>query len=486
MPSRAGEGRPSPLSLELGARGRELLGRRVERALDLSRRSSSQAVASLSLPVPSALDPSAAVLGARRPDDLFFCFEQPGRDDRALAGLGSAAVVEARGAGRFTEAAEGLRSLGRRVVAGDGADDPGAPPGSGPVLVGGFAFADDGGSTPEWSSFPPGRLVLPEVSLARRGADARLTVNVAVWPDDQPDEVVERAEERLAEMRPSGMPLLDPDPVARPQVASAAPPAHFEGAVARAVERIRAGELEKIVLAREVRVHTRSGIDAGPIVDALRTVFPDCFCFCVGTPNAAFVGASPELLVRREGSRVGTMALAGTSRRSADPAVDDHLGERLRASPKDAEEHRIVVDRIQRRLEPVSLWVTAADQPVLVKVQNVQHLATPIRAQLASPRSVVELAGLLHPTPAVGGEPREVAEPLIPALEGLDRGWYAGPVGWTDLSEDGEFCVGLRCALLEGPVAHLYAGNGIVADSDPSEELAETEAKLQALLPLFA
>ena len=441
---------------------------------------------SLSLPVPAALDAGAAVLGARRPDDLFFCFEQPGREDSALAGLGSVAAVEAAGADRFATVAREARSLGRRVVCGDPADDPAAPPGSGPVLVGGFAFAPEGGATPEWSSFPSARLVLPEVSFTRRGAEARLTVSAAVWPDDRPEEVVRRAEERLEELRPSGMPLLDPDPVARPRVSGAAPPSHFEGAVARAVERIRAGQLEKVVLAREVRVHTRSPIDAGPIVDALRTGFPECFCFCVGTPEAAFVGASPELLVRREGSRLGTMALAGTTRRSADPAVDDHLGEQLRASPKNAQEHRIVVDRIRRRLEPVSLWVTTADGPVLVKVQNVQHLATPIRAQLARPRSVVELAGLLHPTPAVGGEPREVAEPLIPELEGLDRGWYAGPVGWTDLAEDGEFCVGLRCALLEGHVAHLYAGNGIVADSDPSEELAETEAKLGALLPLFA
>jgi len=118
-------------------------------------------------------------------------------------------------------------------------------------------------------------------------------------------------------------------------------------------------------------------------------------------------------------------------------------------------------------------------------VQNVQHLATPIRAQLAEPVSTVELAGRLHPTPAVGGEPAAVAAPLIPALEGLDRGWYAGTVGWTDLAEDGEFCVALRCALLRGRVAHLYAGCGIVADSVPAEELAETEVKLEALLPLL-
>ncbi len=145
-----------------------------------------------------------------------------------------------------------------------------------------------------------------------------------------------------------------------------------------------------------------------------------------------------------------------------------------------------MVRRIERTLEPLSVWVTGSDDPVLVKVQNVQHLATPIRAQLADPLPAVELAGMLLPTPAVGGEPREAALPLIPALEGLDRGWYAGALGWTDLAEDGEFCVALRCALLRGEVAHLYAGCGIVRDSVPAEELAESEVKLQALLPLLS
>ena len=198
------------------------------------------------------------------------------------------------------------------------------------------------------------------------------------------------------------------------------------------------------------------------------------------------MGASPELLVRRDGQRAQTVALAGTTRRSADPSVDDHLGEQLLQSTKDREEQAIVARRIERTLDPVSLWVAAAEEPVLVKVHNVQHLATPIRAQLADPVPAVELAGMLLPTPAVGGEPREAALPLIPALEGLDRGWYAGAVGWTDLAEDGEFCVALRCALLRGRVAHLYAGCGIVRDSVPAEELAETEVKLQALLPLLS
>jgi salicylate biosynthesis isochorismate synthase/menaquinone-specific isochorismate synthase len=254
--------------------------------------------------------------------------------------------------------------------------------------------------------------------------------------------------------------------------------------VARAVERIAAGDLTKVVLAREVRAHSAKPYEPGAIFDGLRYGFPSCFCYLVGTPELAFVGASPELLARREGQRVQTVALAGTRRRSADPAVDSHLGEQLMQSPKDREEQAIVTRRIERTLDPVSVWVAAADEPVLVKVMNVQHLGTPIRAQLAEPLSAIEVAERLHPTPAVGGEPREDALPLIPALEGLDRGWYAGPVGWTDLAEDGEFCVALRCALLRGKVAHLYAGEGIVRDSVPAEELAANEAKLQALLPL--
>ena len=126
------------------------------------------------------------------------------------------------------------------------------------------------------------------------------------------------------------------------------------------------------------------------------------------------------------------------------------------------------------------------EEPEVVRIANIQHLATPIRAQLAAPVAAVELAGMLHPTPAVGGEPQDVALPLIRALEGIDRGWYAGPVGWTDANEDGEFCVALRCALVEGALARCYAGGGIVADSDPAAELAETEVKLGALLPVLA
>ena len=444
------------------------------------------AVAAVTVPVAAELDLSAAVLSARRPDDRYACLEQPDREGFVLAGLGQAVTLEARGPDRFADVASRARELGRAAFADDPAEDPLCPAAAGPVFVGGFAFADEGGSAPEWSGLAPACLVLPELTLVRQGSEARMTLATAVHPDADADAVVERLLARAGELAESSMPLLDPDPVERTRVASAAPPSHYEHAVERAVERIRAGELEKVVLAREVRAHAPADHDPAAVLGALRELFPACYCWCVGTPEAAFVGASPELLVRREGQRAQTVALAGTTRRSADPAVDDHLGEQLLRSAKDREEQAIVTRRIERTLAPVSLWVAAAEEPVLVKVTGVQHLATPIRAQLADPVPAVELAGLLLPTPAVGGEPREAALPLIPALEGLDRGWYAGAVGWTDLAEDGEFCVALRCALLRGRVAHLYAGCGIVRDSVPAEELAETEVKLQALLPLLS
>jgi salicylate biosynthesis isochorismate synthase/menaquinone-specific isochorismate synthase len=290
----------------------------------------------------------------------------------------------------------------------------------------------------------------------------------------------------VASLRAAPLPLLDPAPVSRATIASTAPPEHYEGAVARAVERIRSGAFEKIVLAREVAVHATAPHDAAAVLGVLRTAFTSCYIVCVGRGDAAFVAASPELLVRRDGLRAQTVALAGSTRRSADPAVDAHLGERLLRSDKDREEQAIVTRRIARALRPHSVWVAAPDDPAIIRVANIQHLATPIRAQLTYPVSAVELAGLLHPTPAVGGEPHAAAAPEIPALEALDRGWYAGCMGWTDANEDGEFCVGLRCALLRGREARCYAGVGVVRDSDPAAELAETEVKLGALLPVLA
>ncbi len=427
-------------------------------------------------------DPCAAVFASRRADDRWFCWEEPDRDGFALACLGSAHESASRGADRFADAAADAA----RVMRGRLADEPDdLPAAAGPVWTGGFAFATDGGREPHWSSLPPALLVLPELSMVRIGGRTWMTVN-ALGGGVSEAAIERRASARLNALEAKPMPLFDPSPRGDSSIASVTAPGAYETAVAAAVARIRAGELEKVVLAREVAVDAPAAHDAAATFGALREAFPSCFCFCVGTPEAAFLGASPELLVRRRGAGAATVALAGSTRRSADPAVDDHLGEQLLRSDKDREEHRIVARRIERKLAPRSVWVSADDEPVVVKVANIQHLATPVHAQLAEPLSAVALAGLLHPTPAVGGEPDAMAQDAIAELERMDRGWYAGPVGWMDAAEDGEFCVALRSALLRDRTAHLFAGAGIVADSDPAAELAETELKLEALLPLLA
>jgi salicylate biosynthesis isochorismate synthase len=465
----------------------------MQLAVKRARRSGKEILATISVPLPADVDPSAVVCASRRAGEQWFVFEQPDRGRAALASLGEAAHLSASGPDRFAVVADRWRGMSAAAVA-----DPTEGLGSGPIAVGGFAFAPDGGGAPHWAGFAPASLIVPEVALTRRAprrnrgdahAEVRLTLAAMAHPDDLAEELMARLERRLAELRDEPLPLLDPAPMGRYQVASAMPPEHYESAVASAVRLIEAGEIEKVVLAREVQVHAGGGAsiyDPAAVFGVLREAFPSCFVFCVGRGNATLVAASPELLVRREGHRVSTLALAGSTRRSADPAVDDHLGEQLLRDESYREEHAIVARRIERALRPHAVWVAAAPEPELVRIANIQHLATPIRAQLTAPIEALELAGLMHPTPAVGGEPAAPALRLIPALEGLDRGWYSGPVGWTDGTGDGEFCVALRCALLRGGVARCYAGNGIVRDSDPAKELAETEIKLQALLPLLA
>lgn len=470
----------------LPSQDRARLLQRLHLAVRRARADGEQTLAAISLPVDAGVDPSEVICASRRAGEQWFLLEEPDRGSWALAGTGEAVSLRAAGPGRFSSVAASWRAMCARAVC-DPADEPA---GGDPVAVGGFAFAPDGGGAPHWRGFEPASLTVPELTLIReqRGGEpyVRMAIAVLANPDDLPEELLAGVERRLSELRQAPLPMLDPAPTGRFQVASAMPPEHYEQAVGRATEMIAAGELEKIVLAREVQIHAPSDYDPAALFGVLRREFPSCFVFCAGRGDAALIAASPELLVRRQGQRVSTIALAGSTRRSADPAVDDHLGEQLLRDASYREEHAIVARRIERTLRPHSVWVTAAPEPELVRMANIQHLGTPIRAQLAAPMDALELAGLMHPTPAVGGEPLAQAAPLIPALEGLDRGWYAGPVGWTDASGDGEFCVALRCALLRGNVARCYAGNGIVRDSEPASELAETEIKLQALLPLLS
>jgi salicylate biosynthesis isochorismate synthase/menaquinone-specific isochorismate synthase len=449
----------------------------VERAAGRGRRT----LVSATVPV-EGLDPCAVVFASRLASDRWFCWEQPDRGF-ALASLGVAHQAVSRGADRFADVAGECLAVGRDAIL---SEPPGLPAGAGPVWAGGFAFDPEGGSSAAWSSLPPAALVLPELSICASGGEAFLTVNAVVHPGDDPARKAAALVARLTGLRAEPLPMADPHPTSRGEIRSVRPPGDFERTVAEATARIDGGALRKVVLAREVIVTGPAAHDPAGVFGAMREQFGSCFCFCCGTPEAAFIGASPELLVRRSGASVSTVALAGSTRRSSDPAVDDHLGEQLLRSDKNRREQRIVSERIVRALRPHAVWVEAAPEPEVVKVANIQHLGTPVLAQLAEPRSAVELAGLLHPTPAVGGEPRREAAAAIAELERLDRGWYAGPVGWMDATEDGEFCVALRSALLRDRDAHLYAGVGVVSGSDPAAELDETEVKLQALLPLVA
>lgn len=428
------------------------------------------------------VDPCAAAFASRLASDHWFCWEQPDRRF-ALAAVGVAHEAASRGADRFEDVARECLRLNEGAVL---SEPSGLPSGAGPVWTGGFAFDPEGAGSPAWSSFKPASLVLPELSLCRVDAECFLTLNFVVAPGDDAAAVADRTAARLASLRPDPLPLLDPHLSHRPEIRSVHPPGDFEGAIEKATDRIADGEMSKVVLAREVTVEAAAAHDPAAVFGALREQFPSCFCFCRGTPEAAFIGASPELLIRRSGAGASTVALAGSTRRSSDPAVDDHLGEQLLRSDKNRREQRIVAERIVRKLRPHAVWVQTAPEPEVVKVANIQHLATPIIAQLAESHSAVELAGILHPTPAVGGEPWVLAAETIADLERMDRGWYAAPVGWMDATEDGEFCVALRSALLRNREARLFAGVGVVAGSNPAAELEETEVKLQALLPLLA
>ncbi|TME10891.1 MAG: isochorismate synthase [Chloroflexi bacterium] len=268
-----------------------------------------------------------------------------------------------------------------------------------------------------------------------------------------------------------------------PDVSSVRNPVAWAAAVDTASSRLRAGEAAKVVLAREVVAHGDGVVSAGSVTRSLRSAYPSCFTYLItGADGTAFAGASPELLVRRAGAHAHAQPMAGSVARGASEAEDDMLANRLMASAKDAAEHALASRFVVGALQPYSSTVSARP-PEVVRFTNIQHLATSVDAELTNPPAeVLELAAALHPTPAVGGWPREAADRIIDDLEAMERGWYAGAVGWTDSRGDGEFAVALRCGLLWGDGARLYAGVGVMPDSDPARELEETDLKFKALL----
>lgn len=249
--------------------------------------------------------------------------------------------------------------------------------------------------------------------------------------------------------------------------------------VDHATKRIVDGAFQKVVLARDVEIAADAPIDRQRLLRRLRRTFPGCYTFAVGD----LIGASPELLVSRAGETVRAHPMAGTAPRGGDPTTDARLAASLLASAKDRAEHQITIDMVWETLLPFCSYVDFEPEPSVVAVANVQHLASLVEGRLSSPpASVLELVAVLHPTPAVAGWPLEPALAYLADHEPLDRDRYAGTVGWVDAAGNGTWAVSIRSAIVRGSVARIFAGVGVVADSDPAAELAETEAKFQAVL----
>ncbi|HEX4832146.1 MAG TPA: isochorismate synthase [Trebonia sp.] len=251
----------------------------------------------------------------------------------------------------------------------------------------------------------------------------------------------------------------------------------WQDAVAEAVRRITRGDLRKVVLARDMYATADRPIDARTLLERLAARYPDCYAFAC----AGLVGATPELLIRRDGAEVRSLVLAGTMPRGDTPEQDARLAAALLASAKEAEEHRYAADSVRHVLAPLCDPLDMSPGPELLTLPNVHHLGTRVVGRLAAARSALALAAALHPTAAVGGDPTEVAVELIRELESMDRARYAGPVGWMDAHGNGEWGIALRCAQLDGARARLIAGCGIVGGSDPAAELAETMSKFRPM-----
>ncbi|MGH3387854.1 MAG: isochorismate synthase [Actinomadura sp.] len=381
---------------------------------------------------------------ARLPDRSALAWVRHGE---GIVGWGEAARVVVPGGDehRFGWADTWLRTLFDAAVV----DDPVRVPGSGPVAFGSFSFDPKSGDSV---------LIVPKAVLGRRDGQAWFTT---IGDDTDP----------LTLVRPQA------PPTALSWSDGTLTATRWTQAVAAAVERIREGRLGKVVLARDVNAVAGSPIDPRVLISRLAERFPACYTFAC----AGLVGATPELLIRRVGDQVDSLVLAGTSARGTDPADDRERGERLFRSAKDREEHGYAADMVRDALAPLCAELTVPAEPRLLTLPNVIHLASPVHGRLERERSVLDVVAALHPTPAVCGTPTDVAMDLIRELEVMDRGRYAGPVGWVDARGDGEWGIALRCAEIDGPRARLFAGCGIVADSDPQAELAEAQTKFRAM-----
>ncbi len=354
-----------------------------------------------------------------------------------------------------------------------------------PFFTGGMAFGTNT-QNEVWKAFKKLRLSIPDWTYIKNGQFALLNLAYLYTPGESTDSVIDLFESRIQNLDKAIHSLMDATP--EPDrihyfVSSETPYQQWEKGIQTAKLLFESGEAQKLVLARELNVTANRKIEPTRFINKLRGLYPSCYSFMVHLPDGhTFLGSSPERLVSFHKNYILTEALAGSISRGKSAKEDAFLEQSLLNSSKDLSEHSIVVSEILARLQPFSSEIQVADHPGIRKIANVQHLHTPITAWINHKTELLDLFFELHPTPAVGGFPKDVAKKHVHAIEGFDRGWYAGPVGWFNLSGSGEFAVGIRSGVIWENQARFYAGCGIVPDSDPLKEWDETKLKFIPML----
>lgn len=423
-----------------------------------------------------ALDPLAVLEAIYEPGHPHFYAEHPS-DATAIAGAEVAVAMNCDGADRFEQLQAHVDSVLDRTIA-VGAVDAAF---GGPHFFVAATFAHE---TEDGEAFPALTAFVPRWQIARAGNKTTAVANLPVAPDSDLAELAERvwrAHGRFGSISFGGdgttLPPESPLKIERRETSD------YAGQVRDALIRIEAKEFTKIVLARAIDLEANRPLHPLQALDGLRQKFPECFSFSVANGRGeSFIGASPERLVRVSRGVLEADVLAGSIRRGRGAAEDAALGAALLESEKDRREHEVVLNMVRQRLDSLGIEAEFSAAPGLLKLANVQHIHTPIRSELNEGQRLLDLVAALHPTPAVGGEPRASVMGPIREIEGFPRGLYAGALGWINSRGGGEFMVGIRSALVHGAHARVFAGAGIVAGSDPEKELAETDLKFRALL----
>jgi menaquinone-specific isochorismate synthase len=463
-----------PLS-DTKERSPEELGMFLGIVRDLARSDGRARLVSITLET-ERLDPLAVLGSIHEARELHFYCERPDRDF-SIGAAECALASSFDGASRFADASAFLRDvLDRTIAVGDL-----ELPFGGPHFFATFGFSD---IAARGTAFPSARVFVPSWQVARDGERSVAVANALIAPDADTEAIAARILRAYAKFSSFDYSRATPSAGAKAGVAESEVGGAdwFRDSVRAATGAIDAGEFEKIVLARSKDLLAGAAFDPPEVLNGLRARFPNCFAFSIGNgEGSAFIGASPETLIRARGGRLETEALAGSASRGKTAAEDAALATELLRSDKDLREHTLVLDSIRRRLARCGIAMDEPGKPRVRQLSNVQHLLTPVTAALPSGTELLRVVGELHPTPAVGGTPREAAVRRIAQLEPFDRGLYAGALGWVDHRGDGEFFVGIRSAVVEGPKARLFAGAGIVRGSNPDSEFEETDLKFAAL-----